>query len=242
MADAFDYIVVGSGAGGGTLAARLAEAGRRCFCWKPAAIRGSSRAPMTISPASTACPTIMTCRRSTASPARTTRCGGTFSSGITPRTRCSRRTRNTGGTTAASRSTAFSTRAPEHLGGCTAHNAMILVYPHNADWDGIARLTGDQSWNAEAMRRYFMRLENCHHRPLERGWRRWAPTRRATAGTAGCRSEKAHIPSGRRARFRAWSRYCSNRRIDGVRRYRTADRTRSSISSKQRPTRTTGGW
>ena len=24
------------------------------------------------------------------------------------------------------------------LGGCTAHNAMILVYPHNADWDGIA--------------------------------------------------------------------------------------------------------
>jgi choline dehydrogenase-like flavoprotein len=29
MADAFDYIVVGSGAGGGTVAARLAEAGRR---------------------------------------------------------------------------------------------------------------------------------------------------------------------------------------------------------------------
>ena len=21
------------------------------------------------------------------------------------------------------------------LGGCTAHNAMIFVYPHNADWD-----------------------------------------------------------------------------------------------------------
>jgi len=71
------------------------------------------------------------------------------------------------------------------LGGCTAHNAMILVYPHNTDWDGIARLTGDQSWNAENMRRYFMRLENCHYRPLERvlaaagpnpsrhGWRGW---------------------------------------------------------------------
>jgi choline dehydrogenase len=29
------------------------------------------------------------------------------------------------------------------LGGCTAHNAMILMYPHNADWDGIAELTGD---------------------------------------------------------------------------------------------------
>ena len=24
------------------------------------------------------------------------------------------------------------------LGGCTAHNAMIMVYPHNADWDHIA--------------------------------------------------------------------------------------------------------
>ena len=71
------------------------------------------------------------------------------------------------------------------LGGCTAHNAMILVYPHNADWDGIASLTGDQSWNAENMRQYFMRLENCHYRPLERalaavgpnpsrhGWHGW---------------------------------------------------------------------
>ena len=29
------------------------------------------------------------------------------------------------------------------LGGCTAHNAMITVYPHNADWDDIAELTGD---------------------------------------------------------------------------------------------------
>ncbi len=71
------------------------------------------------------------------------------------------------------------------LGGCTAHNAMILVYPHNADWDGIARLTGDASWNPENMREYFMRLENCQYRPLERalaavgpnpsrhGWHGW---------------------------------------------------------------------
>ncbi len=29
------------------------------------------------------------------------------------------------------------------LGGCTAHNAMIMVYPHNADWDRIADITGD---------------------------------------------------------------------------------------------------
>ena len=28
------------------------------------------------------------------------------------------------------------------LGGCTAHNAMIFVYPHNADWNQIADLIG----------------------------------------------------------------------------------------------------
>jgi choline dehydrogenase-like flavoprotein len=54
------------------------------------------------------------------------------------------------------------------LGGCTAHNAMILLYPHNADWDDIAARTGDPSWKAENMRRYFQRLENCQHRPVYR--------------------------------------------------------------------------
>ena len=82
------------------------------------------------------------------------------------------------------------------LGGCTAHNAMILVYPHNADWDGIARLTGDPSWNAQAMRRYFERLENCHHRPVERvlaklglnlsrhGWNGWLHSEKAVPQAA----------------------------------------------------------
>jgi choline dehydrogenase-like flavoprotein len=50
------------------------------------------------------------------------------------------------------------------LGGCTAHNAMIFVYPHNSDWDRIAELTGDSSWRADNMRRYFQRLEDCWHR------------------------------------------------------------------------------
>jgi choline dehydrogenase len=49
------------------------------------------------------------------------------------------------------------------LGGCTAHNAMITVYPHNSDWDGIAALTGDPSWRAEEMRRFFERLEDCNY-------------------------------------------------------------------------------
>ena len=49
------------------------------------------------------------------------------------------------------------------LGGCTAHNAMIVLYPHNSDWDNIAALTGDASWASDNMRRYFERLERCEY-------------------------------------------------------------------------------
>ena len=65
------------------------------------------------------------------------------------------------------------------LGGCTAHNAQIMIYPHNPDWDDIARMVDDSSWSADNMRRYFERMENCQHRPF---WRwvykltGWNPT------------------------------------------------------------------
>jgi choline dehydrogenase len=49
------------------------------------------------------------------------------------------------------------------LGGCTAHNALITVYPHNSDWDEIAHITGDASWNSNNMRKYFQRLERCEY-------------------------------------------------------------------------------
>jgi len=45
------------------------------------------------------------------------------------------------------------------LGGSTATNALVTVYPHNSDWDRIADITGDPSWRADNMRRYFERLE-----------------------------------------------------------------------------------
>ena len=50
------------------------------------------------------------------------------------------------------------------LGGCTAHNAMITMYPHDADWDGIAAITGDRSWRAARMRQWFERLEACGYK------------------------------------------------------------------------------
>ena len=77
------------------------------------------------------------------------------------------------------------------LGGCTAHNAMIFVYPHNADWDAIAELTGDPSWRADRMRQYFELMEDCRHRrfyrwlaklgynPTRHGWMGWLKSERA---------------------------------------------------------------
>ncbi|HEV7821693.1 MAG TPA: GMC oxidoreductase, partial [Burkholderiales bacterium] len=77
------------------------------------------------------------------------------------------------------------------LGGCTAHNAMIFMLPHDSDWDHIAQLTGDRSWLASRMRRYARMVEACHHRPLWRalrrcgmdfsghGWNGWLRTERA---------------------------------------------------------------
>ncbi len=50
------------------------------------------------------------------------------------------------------------------LGGCTAHNAMITVTPQNCDWDYIARLTGDSTWSADHMNQYYTRMENCQYR------------------------------------------------------------------------------
>jgi len=47
------------------------------------------------------------------------------------------------------------------LGGCTAHNAMITVVPHDSDWDEIAQRTNDETWHAENMWQYWQRVEKC---------------------------------------------------------------------------------
>jgi choline dehydrogenase len=70
------------------------------------------------------------------------------------------------------------------LGGCTAHNAMIFMAPHESDWDEIARITGDGSWSAQNMRHYLRRVADRRYRPFwrffDRLWgivtrRKWTP-------------------------------------------------------------------
>ena len=40
------------------------------------------------------------------------------------------------------------------LGGCITHNALIWITPHASDWNNIAQITGDDSWAATNMDQY----------------------------------------------------------------------------------------
>lgn len=46
------------------------------------------------------------------------------------------------------------------LGGSTANNAMISALPKNSDWDNIAELTGDSNWNSSNMSKYYSQIRN----------------------------------------------------------------------------------
>jgi choline dehydrogenase-like flavoprotein len=182
---AYEYIVVGSGAGGGTLAARLAEAGCRVLLLEaggdPRQLSGSTDAQPGINrlPDDYDVPAF----HAFASENEALRWDFFVRhyADAAARQRDPKYVRDYRGEPVDG---VLYPRAGT-LGGCTAHNAMILVYPHNADWDAIARLTGDASWNAAAMRHCFERLEDCRHRPLARlaaavdgnpsrhGWNGW---------------------------------------------------------------------
>lgn len=144
----FDYVVVGSGAGGGPLAANLARSGMRVLLLEAG---GDDEGPTYQVPAFHA------------------------KASEDEALRWDFFVRHYGSDERQERDTKF--RA-EHdgvlyprsgtLGGCTAHSAMITLYPHASDFDRIAEITDDASWRSEHMRRYFERLERCEYvrRPL----------------------------------------------------------------------------
>ncbi|KAJ5601101.1 hypothetical protein N7510_010635 [Penicillium lagena] len=67
------------------------------------------------------------------------------------------------------------------LGGCTAHNALVAIYPFESDFEYVATLTGDGSWAPDNMRKYFVNAERNHYLALSpgHGYNGWLQTEEA---------------------------------------------------------------
>lgn len=163
----YEYVVVGSGAGGGPLAARLALAGHKTLLIEAGDDQGANlnytvpayHARMSEDPA----PAWNFYVHHYADEKRQARDfktsyetpdGGEYT-GLSP--------------PAGSKMKGTLYPRVGSLGGCTAHNALIAVYPHQSDFQNVADITGDDSWEPDNMRKYFEKMENNNYLAVQAG-------------------------------------------------------------------------
>lgn len=174
MPELFDFVIVGSGAGGGPLAARLALAGFRVLVLEAGSHHDCPYYSVPIMQAYASEDPDMRwdffvrhwdddCTQVRDPKFVTDRGGVLYPRGST-------------------------------VGGSTAVSAMVTMYPHRSDWQRIADRTGDDSWAPDKMREYFRALESWQGVDAERidgeadpghGMSGWLGTTRANPALAG---------------------------------------------------------
>ena len=132
----YDYIVVGSGAGGGPLAARLALAGFEVLVLEAGGLEGD-KDTYEIPAFSLA---------ASAEPAMNWNFYVKHFSDSSPQGRGDNWVEGEGGILYPRAST---------IGGCTAHHVTLVMQAENQDWDDMARLANDPSWGSYSMRQAF---------------------------------------------------------------------------------------
>ncbi|KAM5526080.1 choline dehydrogenase [Fusarium oxysporum f. sp. phaseoli] len=161
--DIYDYVIIGSGPGGGSLAANLAREGHSVFLIEAGGDNHTSILEQLPALARTAAETpghswqffvnhyddFGSARRD---PKYTyIQTNGSYYVGLDP--------------PEGARPAGLYYPRGSTLGGSAQVNAMNFAWCPDNEWDHIANLTGDSSWGHEHMRRHLMNIENCTYVP-----------------------------------------------------------------------------